>query len=226
MNNRKIRMSRLYNTIEKINLRINKEICLDTLQKLTDESLLSIYKDTYSVKRSISKLELVLMKYLDKETREKIIQDYLPELIPPGTKGVIRGNRFNKIVEQYITNLHLESERFEICFEKKCQHHFTSEIPDWYILDKSTKRSIIGMNQLDLWKGGQQLNRGSKYIIEKNKQSEQNKQSKLVCVVCNQIQLKTTKNKTFELFKVGFENDTLCYLKNLQNIIYSYFNLQ
>lgn len=226
MNNRKIRMSRLYNTIEKINLRINKEICLDTLQKLTDESLLSIYKDTYSVKRSISKLELVLMKYMDKETREKIIQDYLPELIPPGTKGVIRGNRFNKIVEQYITNLQLESERFEICFEKKCQHHFTSEIPDWYILDKSTKRSIIGMNQLDLWKGGQQLNRGSKYIIEKNKQSEQNKQSKLVCVVCNLIQLKTTKNKAFELFKVGFENDTLCYLKNLQNIIYSYFNLQ
>ena len=96
----------------------------------------------------------------------------------------------------------------------------TTEIPDWYILEKSTNKIIIGMNQLDLWGGGQQLNRGSKYI-KNNKHNNEN--SKLLCVVCNEIQFKSKKNKAYNLFKSGFENNTLCYLNNLQNIITSYF---
>ena len=69
--------------------------------------------------------------------------------------------------------------------------------------------------------GGQQLNRGFKYI-ENNKHNNVN--SKLLCVVCNEIQFKSKKNKSYKLFEIGFENNTLCYLKNLQNIITSYFN--
>jgi hypothetical protein len=76
------------------------------------------------------------------------------------------------------------------------------------------------MNQLDIWNGGQQLNRGFKYI-ENNKHNNEN--SKLLCVVCNKIQFTTNKNKAFKLFKIGFENNTLCYLNNLINIIKSYF---
>lgn len=30
---------------------------------------------------------------------------------------------------------------------------------------------------------------------------------------------------TYKIFKIGFENNTLCYLNNLDNIIYNYFNL-
>ena len=48
---------------------------------------------------------------------------------------------------------------------------------------------------------------------------------RILCVVCNQIQFKSKKNKTYKLFEVGFENNTLCYLKNLQNIIYLYFQM-
>ena len=40
------------------------------------------------------------------------------ELIPAGTKGVIRGNMFNNIVMNVINNLKLDNDRFEICFEK------------------------------------------------------------------------------------------------------------
>ena len=65
------------------------------------------------------------------------------------------------------------------------------------------------MNQLDLWGGGQQLNRGSKYI-ENNKHNNEN--SKLLCVVCNEIQFKN-KNKAYKL----------CYLNNLEHIIRKYF---
>lgn len=208
-------------SMEDINARIKQEVCYETLENLTDAKLICEYKDCNSVKNEIKKLSDVLGKYIDEETKQKIIQEYLLQLIPAGTKGVIRGNKFNNIVKNFITNLELDTERFDIYFEKKCEGHFTTEIPDWYILEKSTNKIIIGMNQLDLWGGGQQLNRGSKYI-EKN--IHNNEKSKLLCVVCNEIQFKSNKNKAYKLFKTGFENDTLCYLKNLQNIIHSYFN--
>jgi hypothetical protein len=67
-------------------------------------------------------------------------------LIPAGTKGVIRGNKFNSIVQNTITNMKLNNERFEIAFEKQCKSCITSEKPDWYILEKSTDKVIIGMN--------------------------------------------------------------------------------
>ena len=208
-------------SMENINRRIKEEVCYETLEELTDAKLMCEYKDCNSVKNEIKKLSEVLGKYMDEETKQKIIQEYLLQLIPAGTKGVIRGNKFNIIVQNFIVNLELDTERFEIYFEKKCEGHFTSEIPDWYILEKSTNKIIIGMNQLDLWGGGQQLNRGSKYI-ENNKHNNEN--SKLLCVVCNEIQFKSKKNKAYKLFETGFSNNTLCYLKNLQNIITSYFN--
>ena len=207
--------------IKAINARIKQEVCYETIAELTDAKLMSQYKECNSVKNQIKKLSDVLGKYIDEETTQKIIQEYLLKLIPPGTKGVIRGNKFNNIVKQFIKKLDLDTNRFDICFEKKCDTHFTSEIPDWYILEKSTNKIIIGMNQLDLWGGGQQLNRGFKYI-ENNKHNNIN--SKLLCVVCNEIQFKSKKNKIYKLFEIGFENNTLCYLNNLQNIITSYFN--
>ena len=207
--------------IEAINVRIKQEVFYETLAELTDAKLMSQYKECNSVKNQIKKLSELLIKYTDEETTQKIIQEYLVQLIPAGTKGVIRGNKFNNIVKQFITKLDLDTNRFEICFEKKCDTHFTSEIPDWYILEKSTNKILIGMNQLDLWGGGQQLNRGFKYI-ENNKHNNIN--SKLLCVVCNEIQFKSKKNKAYKLFKIGFENNTLCYLNNLENIISSYFN--
>jgi hypothetical protein len=207
-------------SINEINERIKKEICYTVLEELTDEKLLCEYKECNSVKNEIKKLGEVLEKYTDEETKQKIIQEYILQLIPAGTKGVIRGNKFNYIVKNIITNMLLDTERYEICFEKKCESHFTTEIPDWYILEKTTNKIIIGMNQLDLWGGGQQLNRGSKYI-ENNKHNNEN--SKLLCVVCNEIQFKSNKNKAYKLFEIGFQNKTLCYVNNLQNIIISYF---
>ena len=205
-----------------INARIKREICYKTLDELTDTYLLPEYMKCVSVKKKIKHMENILTKHVNEETKQKIIEEYMPHLIPPGTKGVIKGNRFNHIVKQFIINLSFNAEQFEVCFEKRCKTHFTSEIPDWYILEKSTDKVIIGMNQLDLWKGGHQLNRGSKYI-ENNKHNNEN--SKLLCLICNEIQFKETKNKTYKLFKTGFDNNTLCYLNNLQSIIYSYFHI-
>ena len=147
--------------MDDINARIKREICYETLDELTDAKLMCEYILCNSVKNEIKKLGDILEKYTDEETKQNIINDYLLQLIPAGTKGVIRDNRFNNIVKQRIANIKLDTSRFEIYFEKKCETHLTTEIPDWYILEKSTNKIIIGMNQLDLWGGGQQLNRGS-----------------------------------------------------------------
>jgi hypothetical protein len=204
-----------------INERIKAEICYKTLEDLSDAKLMKEYEKCKSVKREIDKLTELLLKHTDKETTKKIIEEYSLQLIPAGTKGVIRGNRFNKIVEERIKELNLD-DNFEIFFESNDKENKTSEKPDWYIKEKSTNKIIIGMNQLDLWSGGAQTNRGSKYI-EGNKHNTEN--SKLLCVVCNEIQFKSKNNKAFNFFKIGFENDTLCYLNNLKNIIVSYFKI-
>jgi hypothetical protein len=65
-----------------------------------------------------------------------------------------------------------------------------------------------------------QINRGSKYLDN----NMNNEKIKLLCVVCNDIYFKN-KNKAFKLFQIGFKNNTLCYLNNLDNIIVSYFDL-
>jgi hypothetical protein len=208
--------------LEYINNRINNEICYDTIDKLKDNYLLNEYIKCESVQNEIKKLREILEKYnIEPKMRDLITNDYLLQLIPAGTKGVMRGNKFNSIVKDTITNLNLDSERFEICFEKQCVLSITTEIPDWYILEKSTGKVIIGMNQLDLWSGGHQINRGSKYLIDNKNNTEK---SKLLCVVCNKINFVSNKNKAYKLFEIGYLNDTLCYIKNIESIIKKYFS--
>ena len=89
-----------------INTRIKNEICYETIDKLKDSYLLNEYKECKSVKNNIKKLIDVLVKYeIDSKTKNLIVNDYLLELIPPGTKGIIRGNKFNNIVKEHINGL-------------------------------------------------------------------------------------------------------------------------
>lgn len=207
-------------SIDEVNTKIKEDICRETIEKLCDTKLMPEYKECDSVKNEIMRLSNILGKYIDDDTRQKIIDEYLPQLIPAGTKGVIRGNKFNKIVKEHIELLNLDKDKFEVCFEKKCSIHDTTEIPDWYILNKINSKVLIGMNQLDLWSGGHQTNRGSKYIFN-NEHNSNN--SKLLCVVCYEIHFKSNKNKAYKIFEKGFENNTLCYLNNLNNIINIHF---
>jgi hypothetical protein len=211
----------IYN-LDYINTRINTEICNETITKLKDDNLIDDYKKCKSVINAIEILSDILTKNnINATIKENILSDYLIKLIPAGTKGVIRGNKFNSIVKETIENIKLDEKRFEICFEKQCEISITTEKPDWYILEKETGKVIIGMNQLDLWGGGQQTNRGSKYLIDNQVNKEK---SKLVCVVCNKINFNNNKNKAYKLFEIGYKNNTLCYIKNIENIIKTYFN--
>jgi hypothetical protein len=207
-----------------INKRITREICYKTIDRLKDSHLLSEYKNCKSVKIQISKLSDVLNKHgIDNDTKQNIINDYMIEMIPPGTKGVIRGNKFNEIIKETILdNFDKSKSEYDVCFEENCPIVKTDEKPDWYILQKSTNKVIIGMNQLDFWKGGHQSNRGYKYILN-NKLNTKN--TKFLSVICNEIKFKNNRNKAFKLFEIGFKNDTLCYRNNLINIIHKFFGL-
>lgn len=208
--------------IDYINNRIKKEICYEAINKLKDENLLEVYKNQKSVKSKINYYKNIL-KEEDVEDKkiDNILNKTMLTLIPPGTKGVVRGCEFNKIVKEYILNRGLSQERFIIEFEKNNKLYNTNEIPDWYIQDKETNKVMIGMNQLDLWSGGQQINRGSKYVIN----DKQTKKNKLVSVVCNEVIIKSYKNKVYKLFNEGYKKNNLCYLNGLNNIINKFFNL-
>jgi len=210
-----------YTSCKSINERISNEICNDTIKALSDIECLERYKSCESLKKNILSLTTVLKKNeISEEDQKKITDDYLLSLIPPGLKGVIRGNKFNQIVKEHILSLNLDRELYTVEFESNSSEYITSEIPDWYILHKESKKLMIGMNQLDLWGGGQQINRGSKYIVSFPDNSSI---LRLVCVVANPITLTSEKNKSFKLFQKGFEQNSLCYLKNLKNIIELFF---
>ena len=86
-------------TLEYINSRIKNEICYDTINKLKDENLMCEYKKCDSVKNEVRKFQSILEKYnIEQDTQQKIMNEYFLDLIPAGTKGVIRGNKFNNII--------------------------------------------------------------------------------------------------------------------------------
>jgi argonaute-like protein implicated in RNA metabolism and viral defense len=60
-------------SMEDINARIKQEICYETLEELTDVKLMCEYKECNSVEKEINKLGDVLEKYIDEETKQKII---------------------------------------------------------------------------------------------------------------------------------------------------------
>ncbi len=209
--------------IPKINKRIKEEVCLDTIKMISDENLLDEYKKSPSVIKCIDELKSSIKNHanLSDETINKIVLDYIHNLIKSSVKASIRGNKFNQIVKKYIEDFELDSNVFDVKFETIHPEYVTAEKPDWYIYNKNTKKIIIGMNQVDLWKGGHQINRGDKYINYMNTNN-----MKLLCVVCNNIQFrKNSKNKSIEYFKKGFKNNTLCYIKNIRKIVNDFFEI-
>ncbi len=191
----------------------------DIESSLTDEALIDEYVKYPSVQKNIKILEDTLkMNNVTNRQIDKIKKDYAKQLVPAGTKGVVRGNKFNNIVKEIILRS-FEEDRYEVAFEKNCEFLF-SEIPDWYIKDKVTNRIIVGFNQLDLWSGGAQLNRASKYIMDDNFHLKyQGENIKVLSVVCNKLSVVSENSKSFKIMKYGINMDRVCYIKSLVRTI-------
>jgi hypothetical protein len=207
--------------LESINTQIQEMVCLDTIKQMNDVQNLCL--ESPSVKRNIDDLKDLLLtseSFTTTDLKHAFLMDNLAKyLIPAGTKGALRGKKFNDLVKKNILELDLSESRFEIKFEEKCKQCLTYEIPDWYIHDALKNKTLIGMNQMDLWGGGQQLNRGFKYLIENKLNTNK---TRILCVVCNDVIIKS-KNKVYKLLTIGIKNNTICYMTNLEKTIINYF---
>ena len=69
--------------LKTINERIQNELCMKTIDSLSEQSLLSTYKNTPSVKKKIDTLQSILSSHnIDNNTQQSIIDEYMPHLIP------------------------------------------------------------------------------------------------------------------------------------------------
>ena len=210
-------------SVKEINFRIDEEFCKVAFKSLSDESLNKNYNESKALRKRIIEIEDAMKEVqISDEKIEDFIQIYRKKIIPPGVKGNYRGKKFNLVVKEKIKNMKLNKNNFTVKFEKNNTTIQTGEIPDWFIEDKKTGKIIIGMNQTDLWGGGMQKNRGDKYIIQTDLNTDK---SKLLAVVCNHVKISKRNTKIYNLLNKGFQNDTLCYLNNLENIINTFFNL-
>jgi hypothetical protein len=209
------------NNIVYLNELINKQYSKEIEDKLSDKNLNQQFLKCSSCQKMKTKIKNIIKNdYNDNILLEKRVEELLSIAIPAGTKGVIRGNFFNSIVKDELLSIQKIYNQLNISFESKIEE--CDEIADFII--KYNNKYIIGMNQVDLWSGGQQINRASKYL----KNSKNSDTRKLLCVVAYKYIFKnshTKKSKSFNLVKNGLENNTLCYVNNLKNIIINFFQL-
>lgn len=202
-------------SIEKINTIIKNQVCYNTINRLKDENLMKKYCKSENLRKNVKSISSFMKEEkIEKSKRIRIIKKILPYIIPSGLKGVTRGLEFNKIVKNKIESMHINKNTFQVCFEKKINDISTHEIPDWYIKNIKTNNYLIGYNQLDLWSGGSQLNRATKYMNMKNE-----KNINYIFVVCNYIQLKSKNNKLYNIFNQGLILNKLCYINGLEEIV-------
>jgi hypothetical protein len=191
----------------------------DIESALSDKNLLKEYITYDAFKKRYTSLQNVLKKHISNETDiTNILNEYTPELIPPGLKGNVRGTQFNKHVERLLKDKFADNEVYDVVCEKyppieNCLH----EIPDWYVFDKRTSKYIVGYNQIDLWSGGEQSNRGFKYVVDDKLHNDVI--ITVVSVICSKPRKLTDKSKIYHMFKVGIEKDRICFCKNLCSLI-------
>jgi|SaaInlStandDraft_1057018.scaffolds.fasta_scaffold11223_2 hypothetical protein len=211
----------------KINNFIQNGFCENIYSKILQPNLEEMlkYPALKKVKLKIKKIiDSNLCSSISDEKHSKLIDELTKTFIPPGLKGVIWGNLFNKEIKLIIQNI-TKNKNLKCYFEKNLHEHKLSEIPDWYIIDNKTNKILVGFNQLDLWSGGHQTNRASKYVKNNDYHTKYKKYNiKIISVVCRKIEVKSVKNKTYKLFTIGIEKERLFYPKYLKNYIEKYFN--
>lgn len=207
--------------IEDINERIQSEYCKETWDILSDKKIFETNIISKQQQQKLVNLESHLKTLnLSNDQYQSILNYYKNTEISAGRKGNKKGVKFNLIVKDHVQKLKLDTDRFEIEFEKEIESNPTGDKPDWYILDKISGKTLIGMNQIDLWSGGfQQTKRG--YYTS----CDTNDNVKLLLVVAKKCVLKRKNSKIHSNLSKGFNQNRLCYIKNIENIIKEFFEI-
>jgi len=136
-------------SMAEINARIKHEIRLIELECSRDKTTSCLYNTANPLDNKLKKLGATLNSLIDKETKEKIIQNYL-------IRYIIKGNQvdFNNIIKSNIITVgESDTNIYEYWFEKEIVTHFTGKIPYGYILEKYIVQLMVDMGVLDLWGG-------------------------------------------------------------------------
>ena len=190
---------------------------------LSDQHLWSTYEKQPSVCKRVAKTQNDLLNAGFNTVQVSLILKVIsPLLIPPGTKGVVRGNAFNQIVKENLTRS-FPIDTYELSFEMEHKLHQTTEKPDFIVYNKTNGRSVIGFNQRDLWGGGAQINRASKYIDSDEFHSAPDN-IKILSVVCSNIG--GCKGKKRNLYDRGITTQRMCYIGKMPEIIHDFLDVE
>ena len=191
------------------------------LPELSDDALIAHYLSNSCVKRKLKEIHNVLVEHglthsVSATLAKKLIS------IPPGLKSHIRGRRFNEItaceIRKSLRALKLSG---EVQFETEKCHSLFHEIPDWTL--RKGNKTLVGYNQISLFGGGHQLNRGSKYILDDTLHAKLSKRRvKMVCVV-KDIPVRSNKGKTHAIFMKGIERKRIYCIGGLKKLIKEFF---
>ena len=212
----KIKKEDIINEIGLLNLIINKTFLYEFAIELTDEKLM----DKYLSSNSILEKKIILTSYFEKyniEFNKEFFNDIIKLMISSGLKGAIRGLKFNELIKNLLINK-LTDKKYVLKFEKK--HDKISEKYDFYISDGY--KEIVGMNQIDFWSGGQQVNRSDKYLELGIKNNNTN--FHFICVICDYIQITSLNNRVFKILNEGIKKNIIVYPLGLLSFIENFFN--
>ncbi len=197
--------------IDEINRLIDEQYDELIERQLSDENLQDIFLQQSSSQENIRYFHNLFEKIIknDELSDDRKIEMIINQLklddkiISHGTKGTIRGKTFNTIVQEKINSMELDSELFEVKFD--------TEYSDFSIKEKETGKEIVGINYLK--------NNLGKYI-----DSQQNKRKKVLCVIAKKENFSNI-TKIFQTYEKGLKNDTICFVRNLPNIINNFFGI-
>lgn len=146
-----------------------------------DAEMTALYAETPSVKSRLGRLDKILAEEgVPARKRETLSRRLLCMLVPAGTKGAVRGRIFNKMVEREISKA--LGRRRGVGFSVEEAHPLFQEIPDWVL--RKGKSTLVGFNQVSLFGGGHQLNRGGKYVTDETLHRRLARRGvRMVCIV-------------------------------------------
>jgi hypothetical protein len=167
--------------------------------------------------------EALLLKYFGlkhKKSIKQFMEAYTQQLIPPGLKGHVTGDLFNQRVKVVLEDAFDNDDEYELFFESSPNPAvlvmYGLERPDWCLAWKN--RCVIGYNQIDIWSGGLQTNRGAKYILNDSLHDGLAEHGlSLVCVVSNWPKVTTKMNlsKSSRMYHNGRDKGLLCSCEDL-----------
>lgn len=209
------------------------------LDSLSDENLMAEFLASPSVEKLHIKVQTIIHKKfrIKKAMSERITKTLVPLFIPQGTKASVRGKRLNADVSTSLRRSFQRSAKHRNMLELKFEYMpveckgVLHDRPDWILRNLKTGTLIIGYNQIALWGGGQQLNRGAKYVLDETLHTRLKKKNVHVLSVVHE-QPPSRKHisthqptKTEQIACIGVAKKRLCHVRDMKNILRTLLNI-